>query len=463
MKMKDQSRRNAIKKGLTLVGGALVAPTIVPSSVFGSTAPSNQIHVGQIGIGRIALTHDLPETIKHDFVKIVAVSDVDSKRMQFGKKYVEEYYKKNTSTSVEARMYDDYKQMLESDEIDAVVISTPDHWHAQPAMEAALRGKDVYLQKPAALTIEEGRAMSNTFHQTGQILQIGSQQRSVSPWPQFKRTCELVRNGRIGELHTVEVGLPGDPSGDIEPEMPIPSNLNYDMWLGSTPYKYYTEKRVHSQADVYSRPGWLRCRQFGAGMITGWGAHHIDTAHWGMGTEYTGPIEVEGTAEFPKSGLWNVHGPFRTTAKYANGVTMHVSGDFPNGVKFIGTEGWIFVSRGNVSVTDSDPSGGGDNPAFKASNPSILESRIGPDEIHLQVSEEQHLDWLQSIRSRKAPVAPAEVAHRSTSACLVNHIAMELGRKVFWDPQKERFLNDDEANAKLSRPQRFPFGTSYVG
>jgi len=443
-------RREFIIKGASggIIAGAF--PNII-------LAKKHKVHtVALIGSGWWGM-NILSTAIASGTVKTMALCDVDQAQLDQALAKVKDL------NGDKPKLFKDYRECLEKIKPDIAIIATPDHWHAQPAMEAALRGKDVYLQKPAALTIEEGRAMSNTFHQTGQILQIGSQQRSVSPWPQFKRTCELVRNGRIGELHTVEVGLPGDPSGDIEPEMPIPSNLNYDMWLGSTPYKYYTEKRVHSQADVYSRPGWLRCRQFGAGMITGWGAHHIDTAHWGMGTEYTGPIEVEGTAEFPKSGLWNVHGPFRTTAKYANGVTMHVSGDFPNGVKFIGTEGWIFVSRGNVSVTDSDPSGGGDNPAFKASNPSILESRIGPAEIHLQVSEEQHLDWLQSIRSRKAPVAPAEVAHRSTSACLVNHIAMELGRKVFWDPQKERFLNDDEANAKLSRPQRFPFGTSYVG
>ncbi len=152
----------------------------------------------------------------------------------------------------------------------------------------------------------------------------------------------------------MEIGLPGDPSGPDEPAMPVPKNLNYDAWLGSTPVVYYTENRVHPQ-NGYGRPGWLRCEQFGAGMITGWGAHHIDTAHWGMDTEYTGPIEVWGTAEFPTSGLWDVHGNFKTEAIYANGVSMTVSGAFPNGIKFIGTEGWLFVSRGNEAVTSSDP------------------------------------------------------------------------------------------------------------
>jgi predicted dehydrogenase len=284
----------------------------------------------------------------------------------------------------------------------------------------------------------------------------------VNPWPQFKRACELVRNGRIGQVTNVEIGLPGDPGGPEEPEMAVPGNLNYDMWLGSTPDVYYTEKRVHPQID-FSRPGWLRCEQFGAGMITGWGAHHVDTAHWGMGTEYTGPVEVEAEAEFPASGLWNVHGPFVVNAKYGNGVRMKISGEYPNGVKFIGTEGWIFVARGAYSVTASDPtSGDGNNKSLDASDPKILASEIGPDEIHLYESEEHHGNWLDCIKTRKQTIAPAEIAHRSTSACLVSHIAMKLPRKLYWDPIRERFRNDDEANAMLSRPQRHPYGTNYV-
>jgi predicted dehydrogenase len=258
-----------------------------------------------------------------------------------------------------------------------VVISTPDHWHAIPAIHAAAAGKDIYMQKPTSLTIAEGRLLSDHLRKTDRIFQIGSQQRSLNPWPQFKRACELVRNGRIGKLTTVYVGLPGDPSGNDEPEMPVPKNLNYDRWLGSTPEVYYTEKRVHPQAD-YSRPGWLRCEQFGAGMITGWGSHHVDIAHWGMDTEYTGPIEVSGWAEFPTSGLWNVHGKFQTEALYANGVRMIVSNELPNGVKFEGSDGWIFVTRGS-GVTASDPSAAaGNTKVLNASDPKILSSVIGP-------------------------------------------------------------------------------------
>jgi predicted dehydrogenase len=340
--------------------------------------------------------------------------------------------------------------------VDAVVISTPDHWHTLIAMDAVAAGKDVYLQKPASLTIGEGRALSNAVHRSGRIFQVGSQQRSS---PQFRYAAELVRNGRIGQLQTVEVGLPGDPSGDPEPAMPVPKNLDYDMWLGSTPVVPYTEKRVHPQVG-YGRPGWLRCEQFGAGMITGWGAHHIDSAHWGMDTEFTGPVEVWGSAEFPTSGLWDVHGPFRTEALYANGVRMIVSGDFPNGIKFVGSEGWIFVSRGNEAVTASDPAARlKDSRALAASDPKIITSVIGPDEIHLYESTSQHGNWLDCVRSRRQPIAPVEVAHRSCSACLLHHAAMKLKRKLFWNPAIERFRNDDEANAMLSRPQRPPYTT----
>jgi len=192
-------------------------------------------------------------------------------------------------------------------------------------------------------------------------------------------------------------------------------------------------------------------------MITGWGAHHLDSAHWGMDTEYTGPIEVWGTAEFPTKGLWDVHGPFKTEAMYANGVKMIVSGDFPNGIKFIGTEGWVFVSRGNEQVTSSDPAAKQFVQALAASDPRILSSVIGPDGIKLPESTDHHGNWLAAIKSRQQPIAPVEVGHRACSACLLHHIAMRAKRKLFWDPVKERFRNDDEANALLARPQRWPY------
>lgn len=441
---------------MAVAGAAAGFPAIVPASVFGQNAPSNRINVGAIGTGRISRVHDMPGIWKFDHARIMAVCDLDSRRAEDARTFVNGYYAKASGKPYDGvTAYTNYRELLANPDVDAVVISTPDHQHAVPAMAAVAAGKDVYLQKPASLTIAEGRALSDAVHRSGRIFQIGSQQRSS---PQWRYAAELVRNGRIGQLKTVLVGLPGDPSGPEEPEMPVPSGLNYDAWLGSTPVVYYTENRVHPQRG-YGRPGWLRCEQFGAGMITGWGAHHIDCAHWAMDTEYTGPIEISGTAEFPSSGLWDVHGPFRTEGVYANGVRMIVSGEFPNGIRFEGTDGWIFVSRGNEQVTASDPQSRlNDSQALAASNPAIIKSVIGPDEIHLEESTDHHGNWLAAIRSRRQPVAPVEIAHRSCSTCLLHHIAMKLPRTLRWDPQQERFTNDNEANAMLSRPQRSPYG-----
>jgi predicted dehydrogenase len=447
-----KSRRTFIRATL----GAAAAtgfPAIVPFSVFGQNAPSNRINIGAIGVGRISRAHDLPGIWQHDIARIMAVCDLDSNRVEPGKAFINAHYAETTGKPYDGvQGYGRYQDLLANKDIDAVVISTPDHQHALCAAAAVRAGKDVYLQKPASLTIAEGRYLSDTVQKSGRIFQIGSQQRS---WKQFHRACELVRNGRIGQLKHVEIGLPGDPGGPDAPEMPVPKNLNYDAWLGSTPLKYYTEMRVHPQAD-FSRPGWLRCEQFGAGMITGWGAHHVDTAHWGMNTERTGPIEIWGTAEFPTSGLWDVHGKFKTEAVYANGVTMAISGDYPNGIKFYGSEGWIFVTRDEL-VTASDPASGAKVEPLTASNPKVLTSVIGPNEIHLYESAEHHGNWLDCIRSRKETIAPVEIAHRACSTCLLHHIAMKTKRRLRWDPAKERFINDDAANAMLSRPQRAPY------
>jgi predicted dehydrogenase len=439
----------------TAIGTSIVMgfPTIVPSSVFGRTAPSNKINIGAIGTGRISRGHDLPGVWQYDYANVVAVCDLDSKRADEGKKLVNEYYsKKNGSPYDGVKVYTDHRELLKNKDIDAVLISTPDHTHAMIAVAAARAGKHIYMQKPASLTIAEGRKMADAITKSNVKFQVGSQQRSSE---QFRLAAELVRNGRIGQLKKVYVGLPGDPAGGKEEKMPVPEGFNYDMWLAGTPEVYYTEDRVHPQKG-YDRPGWLRCEQFGAGMITGWGAHHIDSAHLGMGMERSGPIEIWGSAEFPKAGLWDVHGIFTTYAKYANGVEMTVSNEIPNGVKFEGTEGWIFVSRGDYQVTSSDPGSTGTTRAKKldASNPKILESVIGPNEFHLEVSKEHHGNWLEAIRDNKIPIAPAEEAHRSCSACLLHHIAMKLKRRLYWDPKTEQFKNDAEANKMLSRPER---------
>ena len=447
------SRRSFLK---TTLGAAAAAgfPTIVPSSVFGQMSPSNRINIGAIGVGRISRGHDMPNVLKVENTRIMAVCDLYAPRVEQGKQFVNDFYAKQTGKPYDGVTgYSSYHDLLANKDIDAVVVSTPDHQHAIVAVAAVRAGKDVYLQKPASLTIAEGRSLSNAVQASGRILQIGSQQRS---WKQFHRACELVRNGRIGDIKHVEIGLPGDPSGGNPDKMPIPAGFNYDAWLGSTPGVYYTVDRVMPQQG-FDRPGWLRMEQFGAGMITGWGAHHVDTAHWGMNTEHTGPVEVWGTAEFPTHGLWNVHGPFKTDSVYANGITMSISGDYPNGIKWIGTKGWIFVTRDEQASPTATAADKANVDPLVASDPKILTSVIGPNEVHLYTSDDQHGNWLDCIRSRQAPTATAELGHRACSTCLVNHIAMKTKRKLYWDPAKERFNNDDEANSMLSRPQRAPY------
>ena len=450
------SRRQFLKASVVGAAGAAAGPLILPSSLFGQSAPSRKIQIAQIGCGRIAHNMDLPGILKQqDLGRIVAVCDLDDKRLADGKRLVEDYYAKKTGSTgaVAVKAFTDYRELLQEPGIDAVAVSTPDHWHAELVMAAALAGKDIYVQKPLSMTLAEGRAVSNVVRAKGRIFQIGSQQRST---PQFLTACELVRNGRIGALHTVKIGLPSDPSGDVEPDMPVPPNLHYERWLGPTPEVPYTEKRVHPQND-YSRPGWLRIDSYCLGMITGWGSHHVDIAHWGMDTELTGPLEIEAQATFPKSGLWNVHGAYHIEAKYATGVKLIIDHTFTNGIEFQGSEGWIFVSRGEGKATASDPTSKVGK-KLAASDPKILTSTIGPNEIHLYKSTDHHRNWLESMQTRKPAVTSPEVAHRSTSTCIVSWIAMKLGRKLRWDPVKEEFLNDAEANSMRSRLERKPYG-----
>lgn len=454
-------RRKFINK--TALGTAAMVgfPTIVPAHVLGKNAPSNKINIGQIGCGRIARDHDIRDTIQFDGSRYIAVCDVDTKRADDAKILVDSFYKKKTGKEnyMNTKVYGDYRELLLNKDIDAVVISTPDHWHSQPAMEAALAGKDIYLQKPTSLTVKEGQQLVQAVNSKNVILQVGTQQRAM---PQFRIAAELVRNGRIGKIHTVKIGLPGDPAGPVAPEMPIPKNLNFDMWLGSTPEVPYTEIGVHPQND-YSRPGWLRQRNYGAGMITGWGQHHYDSAAWGMNTELTGPISVEALAEFPKSGLWNVHGDFLVKHEYANDITVYTSGGYTNGIKYIGEDGWIFVSRGAYTASASDPvDKEKSSKALNASDPKVLTSQIGEKETHLYKIDDQHGNWLDCIKTRKEPISPIEKGHKACTICLISDIAMQFDRKLDWDPEKEFFINDDEANAMLHREQRKPYGTDYL-
>ncbi len=441
-------RRLFLRNTMTTAAGAFVTPTIITSHATAMTAPGDKINIGLIGCGRIARDHNLPEILKYDSARVIAVCDLDSKRMADGKKMIEESYAKKTGSTrpVDVKMFADYREMLRDPSIDAAIICTPDHWHAQPAIEAALAGKHVYIQKPLTLTIKEGRLLSDVVNKKGVILQVGAQCRSTDP--QYRKAAELVRNGRIGKIHTVKIGMAGDPPGPEVKEEPVPKNLDYNTWLGSTPEVFYNELRVHPQKD-YSRPGWLRNEQFGAGMITGWGSHFFDYSAWGMDTELTGPSSIQAIAQFPRAGIWNVHGDFMLKAVYDNGITMFAGTGYPTGVRYEGETGWIFVTHSGT-------------PKLAASDPRILSSEIKENEIHLYMTTEHHGNWLDCIRSKKQPISTVEMGHRACTLCLISHIAMKVPGVLRWDPKKEIFINNDQANSMLRRNQRAPFGTDYL-
>ncbi len=446
------SRRGFLKSALAAGAAGVAFPAILPAGARAQQTTGEPIRIGVIGCGRIARSRHFPAVLKYpEQARIVAVSDVDSVRLKDAKELLETRYAEKLGEPATIRTVADYQEILAADDIDAVIICTPDHWHAQPVIEAALAGKDIYVEKPSSLTIAEGRQMADVIARTGRIVQVGSQWRSN---PSFRQACELVRNGRLGRLSQIVIGVTADPAGGNPDPMPVPAHLDYDRWLGSTPVVPYTEDRVHPQSDDlrvrYGRPGWLRCEQFGAGMITGWGTHELDTAHWAMGTELGGPVDVLATAEFPTEGLWDVHTAFHVEARYPNGVIVSMSDKNPVGYRFIGENGWLQLTRGR-------------GPMLAASDPAILEPLgEGAQRLHASPQNDHHLDWFESIRTRKPPVAPMEEGHRSCSACLVAHISMKLGRRVQWDPATEKFVNDPEADAMIARPQRAPYGTDAV-
>jgi predicted dehydrogenase len=445
---------------------AVAAPLIIPARLLGADAPSNRVRVGHIGAGRIAQGHDMPGVAGADLADVLAVCDLDARRAASGKARVEQLFAARNAPKPRIGVYTDYREMLARTDIDAVTISLPDHQHAEVALRALHAGKDVYLQKPFTMTHAEGIILRDAVAKTGRVLQVGSQQRSWGPNEQFRKAVELVRSGRVGQLLRVEIGLPTDPTAPDEPPQPVPSTLNYDLWLGPTPEVYYTEQRVHPQKtlpngepDVQSRPGWLRNENYSLGMITGWGAHHFDTAHWGMNVELSGPTKVEGKGEFPPhERIWNVHGAYEIQLTYPGNVIMRVSDGLPNGIRFIGDAGWIFVSR-DASQTASDPSGRATSlKSLDASDPRLLD----PAGVTVQLphSLSHHRNWLECVKSRATPLAPAPIAHRSNTACIVSWIAMKLARPLTWDAKAEQFVNDAEANAMLSRAERGPYGAT---
>ncbi|MHC4110171.1 MAG: Gfo/Idh/MocA family protein [Planctomycetota bacterium] len=419
-KVDTVSRREFLKSSV-VTAAAFAVPTIVPSSVFGANAPSNRITIGSIGLGGMG-TGNMKGFKGKSGSQVVAVCDVDAGPREKARQI---------AGLEEKSSYNDFRDLISRDDIDAVVVATPDHWHVPTSIAAVKAGKDVYCEKPLTLTIGGGRALADAVKRYGRVLQTGSQQRSGS---EFRKACELVRNGRIGKLHTIKVGIPGNnrkcpPTWEAKG---VPEGFDYDMWLGPAPWEPYTEQRCHYQFRFIL--------DYSGGQMTNWGAHYLDIAQWGNGADETGPVEIEGKGDFPESGLFTTSKKVDITYTYANGVKLLLTTGGGN-TRFEGSEGWVFVTRGKI---DAEPK-------------SLLKEKIGADEIKLYNSRDHKQNFLDCIKSRKDPIASAEIGHRSSTVCHLGNIAMLLGRKVKWDPKKERFINDSAADSMISRSMRSPW------
>jgi len=456
--MKSQTRRSFIKQTFGGAAGLVLLPNLIPSRLLGADAPSKQIHVAQIGCGRMGRS-DMGNILTEPLARVVAVCDLDSHRLAEGKAMAEDYYTNQGETGVNVRPYHDYHEVLASPDIDAVVVTVPDHSHAFVAISAALAGKHVYVQKPVTYNIAESIGLRRAVEATKIILQTGSQQRSEHPWKSFRAASEAVRNGRIGRLQTVHIGVGLDkPCGHPPAPMPVPANLDFEHWLGSAPEQPYMEDRVHPQNSLGGRPGWITTEDFGLGMITNWGAHHIDIAHWAMGQELGGPLTVDARAEFMHHDAWTVHTKYHVEMLYPNNVQVILDNKFENGIRFEGDEGWVFCTRSDEKVTASDPITSAERETLKplrASDPKIL-SPLAAGALRWMPSRTHHGNWLESIVANRQPIAPIQQSARSLQACAAAWISMKLRRKLTWDVATEMFPGDDAANALRSRTSRKP-------
>ena len=438
-------RRVFLRRAASAAAAAWAAPSIVPARALGADgniAPGSRIGIGMIGVGRQASLVNMRQFFAMPDVQILAVCDVDAWRLANAKKAVDGHYAKATKSSGYrtglCKAYADFRELLARADIDAVMISTPDHWHVPMAVAAVEAGKDVSLEKPITRTIAQGRKLSRTVAKHQQVFRVDSEFRSKE---NFHRICELVRNGRIGKVRTIHVGV---PAGDNVvcppcPKMDVPQELDYKRWLGPAPPAPYTLNRVHPRRG-YGRPGWMRHLDYCDGMITNWGAHLVDIVQWGNGSQRTGPVEVEGRGEYPPVGsFWNVLKTFEVGYRFADGVNVVYKTDKPY-VRFEGSKGWIY----------------GEFPRGMKSQPeSILQSKIGPDEIHFPLKSDKQ-DFIDAVKTRGQTLEDAEVGHRTTSLCHLGHIAIRMGQRLKWDPGKERFTNNDAANEFVAGPIRGP-------
>ena len=436
----SQSRRSFLRSTLVVLAVPTSAPPLWP--LRAGAAPANsRIGLGLIGTGRQAFHANLLPFLASPDTQVVALCDVDDWRLQKTRQKVEDYYATVAPDGGYRGCFTtrDFREVLARPDVDAVMISTPDHWHAVMAVAAARAGKDVALEKPISLSVTEGRAISEAMRRHGRIFRTDTEVRTSND---FRLASELVRNGRIGRLRAIHAGVPREqPALGPQPAAPVPPELDYALWQGPAPDRPYTEARVHPRNDLVKRPGWMQIHDYSLGMILNWGTHLLDIVQWANNTERTGPVEVEGRGTFPPDSLHDVLQDFAIRYRYADGVVLNYAMAGRPYVRFEGTDGWIEAEWWK---------------GITASNPEILKSKPGPGEVALPVSNEK-LDFIQAVKTRKESLIPAEVGHRTASLAHLGWIAIRTGARLAWDPAGERFTNSDAANGLLSRPLRAPW------
>ncbi len=432
MKISPISRRRFI----AATSAVSFAPYFIPSTVLGKdggTAPSNRITMGCIGLGWQG-PWNMEQFMKEEDCQVIAVCDVDTEHLKEAKGKVDTKY-----ANQDCKAYADFRQLLSRKDIDAVMLALPDHWHSIPAILAAESGKDIWGEKPLSHTFIEGQKMVAAVNKHKRIWQTGSWQRSVF---NFRQGVELVLNGHIGKVQRVEVGLPAghtdfNKTGDQTQPTNPPPTLDYDRWLGPAPQVPYIPARHHKN--------WRWSYYFGGGQLMDWIGHHCDIAHWGMGMDHSGPVEVKGAGEFPlKDAVWNTATQYRVECKYANGIEMVIAGgheDIKGGTKWIGEKGWVHVNRG----------------VFEASNPEWVKPNFDRGSVKLPAPKNHHRNFLDCVKSRHKTLTPAEVAHRSATPGHLGMVAMLTGRTIKWDPKKEKIIGDEGAQKLLGVEMRAPW------
>ncbi len=446
----SSSSSTSRRRFLQTAAAVIAAPTILPASVLGkggATAPSERITLGFVGVGGRGF-QNLKGLMKSEDSQVVAVCDVDA--LHYGKfetrqgnPYGREAAKLTVNAHYEGKKlegykgcdaYSDFREVCGRDDIDAVVVSTPDHWHALCTLEALRNGKDVYCEKPVVHRFHEGQLVVAEVAKQGAIFQTGSQQRSTA---NFHQAVELILNGVIGKVKRVEVGLPqghAQAEGNTEITEP-PASLDYGFWTGPTEMLPYMRARSHWN--------WRWHLAYGGGQLMDWIGHHNDICHWGLGMDQSGPESVEAVGwTWPETDVYNSPVDYEVRCTYAGGIETSIGSVNPMGTKWIGEEGWVYVNRG----------------ALEASNPDWLKKDFNPGEVKAYKSSDHHLNFLEGVKSRKTCVAPAETAHRSITPGHLAYVSQELGKKIQWDPAKEQIVGDEEAQKILmATPYRAPW------